>query len=66
MVSRRDLFVRVVLPHLLFAPVVAYYVDRDATRHGHPHPRRAALLYGLFGIPGVLAYELRKRRNGAA
>jgi hypothetical protein len=59
MVSREELFVRVVLPHLLFAPVVAYYVRRDAIRREHPHPTRAGLLYGALGIPGVLLYEIR-------
>lgn len=57
MPSRRDLFVRVVLPHLLVVPFVAAYVHRDASRRGHPTPWRVALRYGVLGIPGAVLYD---------
>jgi hypothetical protein len=62
----RTLFTRIVLPHLLVAPLVAAYVHRDVSRRGHPTPSRAALRYGALGIPGAILYERSNAGESAA
>lgn len=53
----RTLCTRIVLPHLLVAPLVVAYIHRDASRHDHADPWRVALRYGVLGIPGAVLYE---------
>ena len=51
---------RIGLYLLLFWPIVGFYVYRDAKRRAASRPLWRGAGYGLFGIAGLLAYEVRK------
>lgn len=59
------LLVRFGIYQLIFWPVVGYYVARDATRRERPFPRLRGVVYGFFGIPGLLVYMAQRTRADA-
>ncbi|WP_254538598.1 hypothetical protein [Halomarina litorea] len=57
------LFVRVGLYLLIFWPTVGYYVYRDSTKRGLSSPKLRGVVYGVFGILGLLVYLAQKQRE---
>jgi len=51
---------RIGLYILLFWPTVGYYIYRDVKRRGDSRPLARGVGFGLFGIAGLLVYEVRK------
>ncbi|MDR9411759.1 MAG: hypothetical protein RI544_03325 [Haloquadratum sp.] len=51
-----ELWIRPVLYHLLFWPVVAAFVYRDASTRGRSDALRHAVSLGALGIAGLLVH----------
>lgn len=59
------LLIRFGLYQLIFWPTVGYYVARDVTKREQSSPRLRGVVYGFFGIPGLLVYMAQKTRADA-
>lgn len=59
------LLIRFGLYQLIFWPTVGYYVAWDATKREQSSPRLRGVVYGFFGILGLLVYMAQKTRADA-
>jgi hypothetical protein len=59
------LLIRFGLYQLIFWPAVGYYVARDATKREQSSPRLRGIVYGFFGILGLLVYMAQRTRADA-
>jgi hypothetical protein len=57
---------RVGLYLLIFWPTVGYYVYQDCKRRDRSSPRIRGIVYGFFGLLGLVAYISRKSRSKPA
>jgi len=53
------LVVRVGLYLAVFWPTVGYYVYDRSKKHGLPNPRLRGVIYGFFGILGLVVYMIQ-------
>jgi hypothetical protein len=51
---------RIGLYLLIFWPTVGYYMYQDSKKRGRSSPRLRGVIYGFFGILGLIAYISRK------
>lgn len=59
------LLIRFGLYQLIFWPTVGYYVAQDATKRDLSSPRLRGIVYGFFGILGLVVYLTQKARTDA-
>jgi hypothetical protein len=56
------LWVRPLLYHLLFWPLVSAFIYRDASTRGRPDARRHAVILGGLGLAGLLVHLYGRSR----